>query len=102
MGQGSTDVHDDQAAARSPSQCQNRQLLQERHPEPTEPETAPDWVVPRPPEGYLLLQFTNPDYRDSLFTASLSVDEHDRAFLALNHARSHGRECCCECVVSVS
>ena len=40
-------------------------------PELTELETAPDWVVPRPPEGYMLRQFTNPDYRDSLFTASL-------------------------------
>ena len=56
--------------------------------ESTQTEAPPDWIVMQPPAGYLLRQFTNPDYRDTLMTASLWQDTHGSS--AFHHARPDG------------
>ena len=57
-------------------------MAKSRPKEPREPEVAPDWVTRAPPTGYQLQEIRNPDFRNTIFTTTVNVDENGSYLLS--------------------
>ena len=56
-------------------QNQSRPRAKSRPKEPQEPTVLPDWVTRAPPTGYRVQEIKNPDFRNTLFTTTVNVDD---------------------------
>ena len=71
------------AAAPSSSSTGSSTKPKARPESSTQTDAAPDWIIMQPPAGYLFRQFTNPDYRDTMITASLWQDTYGQLLLSV-------------------
>ena len=63
-------------------QQQGRPRAKSRPTEPREPDVAPDWVTRAPPTGYRIQEIKNPDFRKTLFTTTVNMDENGSYLLS--------------------
>eukprot|EP00435_Cladocopium_sp_Y103_P005255 s811_g1.t1 len=50
---------------------------------PKEPNVPPDWIIQKPPDGYVYNESKNPDYRGTPFTTSLWMNEKSQFLLSI-------------------
>eukprot|EP00435_Cladocopium_sp_Y103_P041261 s42_g11.t1 len=50
---------------------------------PKEPNVPPDWIIQKPPDGYVYSESKNPDYRGTPFTTSLWMNEKSQFLLSI-------------------